>query len=225
MSRVILCIEDCLCGWRLAEHCKARNFINIDAGGKKKTYVYEGLRWQCGTAFIRWGAMWGFGTTWAIQSRDCTAAMHNLVHAFPRITHSRNSNRLIHKGCIHSFLLFQGSLSPIRLIAAQTQSAMTNPDCISIREQLSQYPGSKLGFVVYRLTYADDTRWAQFMTYLNTRIRLGLEKTGDGDLFQHIDWDVQEDPTLEEAEESEVRRYGFLPFSLLSSGVLLFSSK
>lgn len=89
---------------------------------------------------------------------------------------------------------------------------MTNPDCISIREQLSQYPGSKLGFVVYRLTYSDDARWVQFMDYLNTRIRLGLEKTGDGDLFQHIDWDVQEDPALEEAEEPEVRKYVCLLF-------------
>lgn len=46
------------------------------------------------------------------------------------------------------------------------------------------------------------------MEYLNTRILLDLEETGDGDLFQHINWDVQEDPELEEAEEPEVRRYG-----------------
>jgi hypothetical protein len=85
---------------------------------------------------------------------------------------------------------------------------MTNPDCISIREQLSQHPGSKLGFVVYRLTYSDDARWVEFMHYLNTRIRLGLEADGEGDLFQHIDWDVQEDPELEDAEEDEIRRYG-----------------
>lgn len=98
---------------------------------------------------------------------------------------------------------------------------MTDSDCISIREQLSQYPGSKLGFVVYRLTYNDNARWDRFMEYLNTRIRLGLENTGDGDLFEHIDWDVQEDPILEEAEEPEVRRYGFLALSPSNTKVLL----
>lgn len=50
------------------------------------------------------------------------------------------------------------------------------------------------------------------MEYLSPRILSDLEETGDGDLFQHINWDVQEDPELEEVEEPEVRRYG--PFLL-----------
>jgi hypothetical protein len=71
------------------------------------------------------------------------------------------------------------------------------PDIDCIREQLSLYPGSKLGFVIYRLTYSDDAQWARFMSHLNTRIRLELEEDGNGDLFSHIDWDIQEDSELD----------------------------
>lgn len=83
---------------------------------------------------------------------------------------------------------------------------MPNPDIGSIREQLQLDPGSKLGFVLYRTTYADDAQWNKFMDYLNTRIRLNLEKHGDEDLFQHIDWDVQEDLALQDASEEELRK-------------------
>jgi hypothetical protein len=83
---------------------------------------------------------------------------------------------------------------------------MPNPDCASIRGQVERYPGCKIGFVVYRLAYTDDVQWAQFMQHLNTRTRLNLEEEGDGDLFAYIDWDVQEDPSLQDADEAEVRR-------------------
>jgi hypothetical protein len=79
------------------------------------------------------------------------------------------------------------------------------PDIDCIRTQLSLYPGSKLGFVIYRLFYSDDTQWARFMSHLNTRIRLGLEEDGNGDLFSHIDWDVQEDSELDGALYETVR--------------------
>lgn len=82
---------------------------------------------------------------------------------------------------------------------------MTNPDFTSIREQLQYHPGSKLGFVLYRLTYTDDAQWEKFMHYLNTRIRLGFEEYGEGDLFQHVDWSVQEDPKLQDADDDLVR--------------------
>lgn len=85
------------------------------------------------------------------------------------------------------------------------------PDIDCIREQLSLYPGSKLGFVIYRLTYSDDTQWACFMSHLNTRVRLGLEEDGNGDVFPHIDWAVQEDPGLDEASfESDEEMYRIL---------------
>jgi hypothetical protein len=36
------------------------------------------------------------------------------------------------------------------------------------------------------------------MTHFNIRVRTDLESDGDGDLFQFIDWAVQEDPALNE---------------------------
>jgi len=83
---------------------------------------------------------------------------------------------------------------------------MQNPDCASIRRQVERYPGCKIGFAVYRLSYTDDVQWAKFMQHLNIRTRLDLDGEGDGDLFAHIDWDVQEDPSLEDADKAEVRR-------------------
>ena len=80
------------------------------------------------------------------------------------------------------------------------------PDIDSIRRQLKNHPGMKLGFVVYRLTYSDDSRWARFMDHLNTRVRIDLENDGDGDVFKHVDWDVQEDLALQDADEEVVRR-------------------
>ena len=82
------------------------------------------------------------------------------------------------------------------------------PDIDCIRDQLSLYPGSKLGFVIYRLTYSDDEQWDQFMVHLNIRIRTNLEGGGDGDLFQFIDWAAQEDPAQNEAHfESDEAMY------------------
>lgn len=80
------------------------------------------------------------------------------------------------------------------------------PDIDPIRRQLKNHPGTKLGFVVYRLAYSDDARWARFMHHLNTRVRLDLENDGDGDVFANVDWDVQEDLALEGADEEVVRR-------------------
>jgi hypothetical protein len=90
-----------------------------------------------------------------------------------------------------------------RFTRLENNSKMPDIDCI--REQLSMYPGSKLGFVIYRLTYSDDAQWARFMSHLNTRIRLDLEEEGNGDLFSHIDWDVQEDSELDGAFDETVR--------------------
>lgn len=73
------------------------------------------------------------------------------------------------------------------------------PDIDCIREQLSLYPSSKLGFVIYRLTHSDDEQWTLFMTHLNTRVRTSLEEDGDGDIFAYIDWTVQEDSALDTA--------------------------
>ena len=61
------------------------------------------------------------------------------------------------------------------------------------------HPGSELEFVVYRLTHSNNAQWARFMSHLNTRVQLSLEEDGNGDLFPHIDWDIQEDPELDGA--------------------------
>jgi hypothetical protein len=80
------------------------------------------------------------------------------------------------------------------------------PDIDSIRRQLRNHPGIKLDFVVYRLTYSDDSRWTRFMDHVNARVRIDLENDGDGDVFEYVDWDVQEDPVLQDADEEMVRR-------------------
>ncbi|KAG9203565.1 hypothetical protein G6514_002583 [Epicoccum nigrum] len=81
------------------------------------------------------------------------------------------------------------------------------PDIDSIRRQLRNHPGIKLGFVVYRLTYSDDSRWTRFMDRVNTRVRIDLENDGDGDVFEYVDWDVQEDHVLQDADEEMVHMW------------------
>lgn len=79
------------------------------------------------------------------------------------------------------------------------------PDIDCIREAIAAYPGVKVGFTIYRLTYSDDASWRRYMHHLNTRVRLNLEEQGDDDIFPHIDWDVQEDSELQDADEETVR--------------------
>jgi hypothetical protein len=44
------------------------------------------------------------------------------------------------------------------------------------------------------------------MHHLNERVRLNLSEDGDADIFPHIDWDVQEDPSLQDADDETVRK-------------------
>lgn len=82
------------------------------------------------------------------------------------------------------------------------------PDIDCIRVQLSLHPGSKLGSVIYRMTYINDAQWTRFMSHLNTRVQRGLEETGDSDIFPYIDWDVQTDPALSESRyETDAAQY------------------
>jgi|SRR5690242_992404 len=74
------------------------------------------------------------------------------------------------------------------------------PDIDSIRKQVALHPERKLGLVIYRLKYCDDTRWVRFMDHLNTCVRLDLEGDGDGDIFPYIDRDFQKNLSLEGAE-------------------------
>ena len=83
-------------------------------------------------------------------------------------------------------------------------------DCWEIRERLQREPCLKWGFVIYQCTYGDDDAWDRFMHYLNTRVRLTLEEENndtDHGLFSRIDWNVQEDSSLDNATSEEVREY------------------
>ncbi|PSN72951.1 hypothetical protein BS50DRAFT_568552 [Corynespora cassiicola Philippines] len=81
-------------------------------------------------------------------------------------------------------------------------------DCWEIRERLQREPCLKWGFVIYQCTYGDDDAWDRFMHYLNTHFRLTLEEENndtDHGLFSRIDWNVQEDSSLDNATSEEVR--------------------
>lgn len=75
-----------------------------------------------------------------------------------------------------------------------------------LREKVVRYPDAKFGFVVYRCTYKSDTEWDKFMKYLDTHTRWNLEEGGIGDLYSRLDWNVQQDESLEDANEEEVRK-------------------
>ena len=60
--------------------------------------------------------------------------------------------------------------------------------------------------MIYRCTYDDEEKWQRFMDHLNTRVRLDLQDEGAEDLFDRIDWAIQEDEEeLEGAASSTVR--------------------
>jgi len=64
----------------------------------------------------------------------------------------------------------------------------------------------KYGFVVYRCTYGDDAKWQSFMSYLTTQARIRLQKYGNSELFDLLDWNVQDNASeLNKANTSQVR--------------------
>lgn len=66
----------------------------------------------------------------------------------------------------------------------------------------------KWGFVVYRCcSYDDNERWTQFMKKLNQFAMRDLEGDEAGEQIKHqLDWDVQEDLSLDGCTKDEVRR-------------------
>ncbi|PSN69463.1 hypothetical protein BS50DRAFT_572599 [Corynespora cassiicola Philippines] len=62
-----------------------------------------------------------------------------------------------------------------------------------VRRFLTENPTAKWGFIIYRCTYKNDDEWARFMDNLKTRTKIQLEEDGDGDLFERMDWPVQDD--------------------------------
>ena len=74
-----------------------------------------------------------------------------------------------------------------------------------VRGKLERFPDAKFGFVVYRCTYGDDESWQRFMQYLTAQTRARLETEDVSDLFDRLDWSVQEDQSLDGASMEEVR--------------------
>jgi hypothetical protein len=94
-----------------------------------------------------------------------------------------------------------------------------------IREELSRRPGSKFGWVVYRCTYGDDARWAEFMDLLTGYVKVEAEISSNLDLMGSLDWAVQEDRALDEATPAAVRRcVAAQIFFIHHSGQLLITS-
>lgn len=58
-----------------------------------------------------------------------------------------------------------------------------------------RHPSGKFGSVVYRC-----------MSHLYSHTLWQLSQKGLGDLCSHLDWDVQANPSLEDASQEEVRR-------------------
>lgn len=80
-------------------------------------------------------------------------------------------------------------------------------DVDRMRKILAEDPNIKYGFVVFRCVYGNDKAWAKFMWHLNERVRRALKEEGAEELFERIDWCVQEHPRLCFADEGNVRRY------------------
>jgi len=75
-----------------------------------------------------------------------------------------------------------------------------------IQQNLQQNPDAKFGFVIYRCTYSDDEKWNRFMEYLNARAKSSIQSWEAPILFQRLDWNIQEDPSLDGADMVEVRK-------------------
>jgi hypothetical protein len=68
-----------------------------------------------------------------------------------------------------------------------------------LRIRLLSNPDSKLGFLVYRCTYASDEDWSRFMEFLDKTVRQSLVNAELEDVLDRLDWNVQDDVSLEEA--------------------------
>ena len=75
-----------------------------------------------------------------------------------------------------------------------------------IRDMLNYYGLTKWGFIIYRCTYGDDGAWDRFMHRLNAHKDDALiDKYDDKYLAHHLDWNAQQDPSLDRATKDQVR--------------------
>ena len=89
-----------------------------------------------------------------------------------------------------------------------TQYTLETTTAEQIQDLLSFYRLQRWGFVIYRCTYGNDDAWASFMRHLNQRTKQHvLTDTYDSpNLAGSLDWNVQEDQSLDGASKDEVRR-------------------
>jgi hypothetical protein len=75
-----------------------------------------------------------------------------------------------------------------------------------INDMLKHYHLQKWGFIIYRCTYGDDSAWDRFMHRLNACKDAALIDMYDDEyLAKHLDWNVQQDPSLDNATKDQVR--------------------
>jgi len=73
-----------------------------------------------------------------------------------------------------------------------------------VRGILEMYPDAKFGFMVYRCTYDNEENWNRFMEFLNAQAKGTLVEEEAEDLFDRLDWNLQEDQSLDGATMKEV---------------------
>lgn len=99
-------------------------------------------------------------------------------------------------------------MSPLFSHDKGTQYTLETTTAEQIQDLLSFYRLQRWGFVIYRCTYGNDDAWASFMRHLNQKTKqLVLTDTYDSPtLAGSLDWNVQEDQSLDGASKDEVRR-------------------
>lgn len=59
--------------------------------------------------------------------------------------------------------------------------------------------------IVFRCTFDDDASWDRFMAYLQAKMRDVLEMRGANDVYEQLDWKVQEGTSLWDASTETVK--------------------
>jgi hypothetical protein len=109
--------------------------------------------------------------------------------------HTRGFHRNCQRASFAQFAQGRGPLYSLETTVAER-----------VNDMLSYYGLQKWGFVIYRCTYEDDSAWDRFMHRLNARKDAVLKDVyDDKHLAYHLDWNVQQDFSLNHATKDEVR--------------------
>ena len=83
---------------------------------------------------------------------------------------------------------------------------MNFPALEDMLDDLLAFPERKFRFILYRCAYNDDEKWSRFMLHLNIHTRTRLKEAGVGELFEKLDWNIQESLELDGANDAAVRK-------------------